>query len=73
VVAGKADADWLEASIMEASSGGLDPLALLSPGEAPYLGKYDEWIPQDLLRKAFSVDGLDVPGFHEMVKRWRMD
>ncbi|BCG59238.1 DEAD/DEAH box helicase [Paenibacillus sp. URB8-2] len=73
VVAGKADADWLEASILEAGSAGVDPLELLAPGEAPYLGKYDEWIPQDLLRKAFAVDGLDVPGFHEMVERWRRD
>ncbi|WP_036723785.1 hypothetical protein, partial [Paenibacillus forsythiae] len=61
------------ASIVEADSSGLDPLALLAPGEAPYLGKYDEWIPQDLLRKAFTVDGLDVPGLHEMVQRWRRD
>lgn len=70
VVAGKADADLLESAILDEGHGDLDPFGLLEPGEAPYLGKYDEWIPPDLLRSAFTVDGLDVPGFKEMTKRW---
>ncbi|AIQ64180.1 ATP-dependent helicase [Paenibacillus stellifer] len=70
VVAGKADADLLESAILDEGNGDLDPYGLLAQGEAPYLGKYDEWIPPDLLRSAFTVDGLDVPGFKEMTKRW---
>ncbi|MBY9079296.1 DEAD/DEAH box helicase [Paenibacillus sp. HN-1] len=73
VVAGKADADWLESAILDEGHGDLDPFGLLEPGEAPYLGKYDEWIPPDLLRSAFTVDGLDIPGFKEMTKRWMAD
>lgn len=33
---------------------------LVSPGEAPKLQKYDEFIPPHLLRKAFALDYLDV-------------
>ena len=33
---------------------------LVSPGEAPKLQKYDEFIPPHLLRKAFALDYLDM-------------
>lgn len=70
VVAGKTDAETLEAEIIAESMAAADPLSLLSPDEAPYLGKYDEFIPHELLRKAFSLDGLDVPGLIEILKTW---
>lgn len=70
VVAGKTDAETLEAEIIAESMAATDPLSLLSPDEAPYLGKYDEFIPHELLRKAFSLDGLDVPGLIEILKTW---
>lgn len=71
VVAGRADAETLEREIMAESFDIQDPIALLKPDEAPYLGKYDEFIPHDLLRKAFSLDGLDVDGLREILKNWR--
>ncbi|MRN54424.1 DEAD/DEAH box helicase [Paenibacillus monticola] len=71
VVAGKTDAETLEAEILAESAAATDPLSLLSPDEAPYLGKYDEFIPHELLRKAFSLDGLDVPGLINVLKQWR--
>jgi len=71
VVAGKTDAETLEAEIIAESMAATDPLSLLSPDEAPYLGKYDEFIPHELLRKAFSLDGLDVPGLIEVLKQWQ--
>ncbi|MFF2015642.1 DEAD/DEAH box helicase [Paenibacillus sp. NPDC058177] len=71
VVAGKTDAETLEAEILAESAATADPLGLLAPDEAPYLGKYDEFIPHDLLRKAFSLDGLDLPGLLEVLKQWR--
>ncbi|NUU62141.1 DEAD/DEAH box helicase [Paenibacillus agri] len=71
VVAGKTDAETLEAEILAESTATADPLGLLAPDEAPYLGKYDEFIPHDLLRKAFSLDGLDLPGLLEVLKQWR--
>ncbi len=71
VVAGKADAETLEAAILAEAAAASDPLSLLSKDEAPYLGKYDEFIPHDLLRKAFSLDGLDVPGLQAVLDQWQ--
>ncbi|MFE4711480.1 DEAD/DEAH box helicase [Paenibacillus sp. NPDC056722] len=71
VVAGKTDAETLEAEILAESAATADPLGLLAPDEAPYLGKYDEFIRHDLLRKAFSLDGLDLSGLLEVLKQWR--
>ncbi|WP_410511376.1 DEAD/DEAH box helicase [Paenibacillus sp. BR2-3] len=71
VVAGSVDAETLEAEIIAEAAAAAEPLTLLTPDEAPYLGKYDEFIPHELLRKAFSLDGLDVPGLIEVLKQWR--
>ncbi|MCM3782140.1 DEAD/DEAH box helicase [Neobacillus mesonae] len=62
VVAGKTDADTLFESIREELALSEDPASLLEPDEAPYLGKYDEFVTPQLVRNAFSVDGLDVKG-----------
>ncbi|GGF62658.1 ATP-dependent helicase [Paenibacillus albidus] len=71
VVAGTTTAETLEAEIIAETSAAADPLTLLAPDEAPYLGKYDEFIPHELVRKAFSLDGLDLPGLVEVLKQWR--
>jgi ATP-dependent Lhr-like helicase len=71
VVAGKADAETLEEEIVAETTAATDAISLLGPDEAPYLGKYDEFIPHDLLRKAFSLDGLDVPGLLSVIKQWK--
>ncbi|NOU77591.1 DEAD/DEAH box helicase [Paenibacillus sp. LMG 31459] len=71
VVAGKADAETLEEEIIAETAAAADAISLLGPDEAPYLGKYDEFIPHDLLRKAFSLDGLDVPGLLSVIKQWK--
>ncbi len=71
VVAGRTDPETLEEEIIAESTAATDPLSLLGPDEAPYLGKYDEFIPHDLLRKAFSLDGLDVPGLLSVLKKWQ--
>lgn len=59
VVSGKTDADTLLAQILMESSSLEDLSALLKPDEAPYLGKYDEFVDPDLLRIAFAEDGLE--------------
>ncbi|WP_379134302.1 DEAD/DEAH box helicase [Paenibacillus sp. sgz500958] len=73
VVAGSTDAATLEAEIIGECTAATEPLSLLSPDEAPYLGKYDEFIPHELIRKAYSLDGLDVPGLVEVLKQWHND
>ncbi|MNI58396.1 hypothetical protein D3C73_1135070 [compost metagenome] len=69
VVAGTADAESLLASIRDELSGAHDPEALLDAAEAPYLGKYDEYVPPELVRRAFAVDGLDVKGLAEVLRK----
>lgn len=66
VVAGKIDAETLMEQIRLESAACKDPISLLTQDEAPYLGKYDEFIAPDLIRRAFAEDGLDVEAMKEM-------
>ncbi|MDN4603449.1 DEAD/DEAH box helicase [Paenibacillus sp. F6_3S_P_1C] len=65
VVSGKVDGRTLLAEIMSECRTAEDASALLSENEAPYLGKYDEFVAPPLIREAFSVDGLDLNGLKE--------
>ena len=46
----------------------LDPMELLYPKEVPVFDKYDEFIPEELVRKGFAFGVLDV---EDMKKRVR--
>ncbi|MGW7159919.1 DEAD/DEAH box helicase [Paenibacillus taichungensis] len=65
VVSGKVDGRTLLAEIMSECRAAEDASALLSENEAPYLGKYDEFVAPPLIREAFAVDGLDLNGLKE--------
>ncbi|AFZ19808.1 DEAD/DEAH box helicase [Allocoleopsis franciscana] len=43
---------------------------LVSSEECPRLHKYDEFIPNNLLRQAFICDSLDVAELREIIKNW---
>ncbi len=43
---------------------------LVSPEEAPKLQKYDQFIPPDLLSKAFALDYLDLLELGKIVSSW---
>ena len=43
---------------------------LLGEEEVPKLQKYDEFIPPDLLRRAFAADQLDVTVLGQVVSHW---
>ena len=45
----------------------LDAIALLGPDEVPKLQKYDEFMPPDLLRRAFAVDRLNLETLRQSV------
>lgn len=68
VVAGRAGAKELLAAIQAELASVPHPEALLAGSEAPYLGKYDEFLPPELVRRAFAVDGLDVTGLVEALE-----
>ncbi|MCG7409648.1 DEAD/DEAH box helicase [Paenibacillus sp. ACRRX] len=58
-VSGHADAATLSDQIQWELQHIDDPVSLLGSEEAPYLGKYDEFVKPELVRKAFAVDGLE--------------
>jgi len=59
-VSGQCGAEELQREIERIADQTIDPFKLLDEDEAPFLGKYDEFVPAELLRKAFVTDGLDL-------------
>ena len=48
-----------------------DPLELVYPREVPVFEKYDEYLPEELVRKGFAYGVLDVDGMKQRVLSWR--
>ena len=49
----------------------LDPLELVYPKEVPVFEKYDEFVPEALVRKGFALGVLDTAAMRERVQSWR--
>ena len=47
-----------------------DPMDLVYPAEVPYFEKYDELVPEELVRKGFALGTLDVAGMKARVRQW---
>ena len=47
------------------------PIDLVYPGEVPYFDKYDEYLPEELVRKGFAEGVLDIEGMRRRVLGWR--
>ena len=47
-----------------------DPLELVYPKEVPVFEKYDEYVPEELVRKGFALGVLDVDGMKQRVLGW---
>ena len=47
-----------------------DPLELVYEKEVPVFEKYDEFVPEDLIRKGFAYGVLDVEGMKKRVLSW---
>ena len=48
----------------------IDPMELLYPNETPYFDKYDEFVPDELVRKGFAYGVLDIKGMLERIGQW---
>lgn len=48
----------------------IDPMELVYPKELPLFDKYDEYLPEKLVKKGFALGVLDVDGLREKVLRW---
>ena len=48
-----------------------DPLELVYPNEVPVFEKYDEYVPEELVRKGFAYGVLDLEGMRRRVLSWK--
>ena len=67
---GKCKTTSLYHEIKSITNRAIEAEALLGDDEVPKLQKYDEFIPPDLLRRAFTVDYLDLAALGDIVKDW---
>lgn len=49
-----------------------DPLELVYPKELPLFDKYDEYLPEELVRKGFAYGVLDIDGLKDTVLSWKL-
>lgn len=49
----------------------LDPMELLFDGEVPLFEKYDEFVPEELVRKGFAYGVLGVDEMKARIRAWR--
>lgn len=56
--------------VAEEAAKEFDPLDLVYPNEVPVFEKYDEYVPETLIRKGFAHGVLDVAGMKQRVLGW---
>ncbi len=66
----KADAGEFFRVVSEEIRKPIDPLELVYPKELPLFDKYDEYLPEALVRKGFAYGVLDLDGLREAVLSW---
>ena len=66
----KVDEDTFFRTLFEEIQKPMDPLELVYPKELPLFDKYDEYLPESLVRKGFAWGVLDVDGLREKVLSW---
>ena len=48
----------------------IDPLELVYPKELPFFDKYDEYLPEELVRKGFAYGVLDLDEMKKAILNW---
>ena len=56
--------------VSEEAGKDFDPLELVYPKEVPVFEKYDEYVPEELVRKGFALGVLDVGSMTKRVRSW---
>jgi ATP-dependent Lhr-like helicase len=69
---GKSSLEQLRDEVKSFGKKDLTGYDLVSSEECPRLQKYDEYIPNNLLRQAYICDSLDVAELREIIKSWEM-
>lgn len=57
--------------VAEEAEKDIDPLELVYPKEVPVFEKYDEYVPEELVRKGFAFGVLDIEGMKKRVLGWK--
>ena len=63
----KATKEQFFAVLAEEAAKPLDPMELVYPGEVPVFEKYDEFLPEELVRKGFAYGILDIDTMRKRV------
>ena len=66
-----ADEDTFYKVVREEAEKDFDPMDLVYPKEVPVFEKYDEYIPDELVRKGFAYGILDIKGMKKRVLSWK--
>ena len=66
----RADAEEFMDALQTAAAQECDPLELVYPAEVPVFDKYDEFVPEELVRKGFAYGVLDIEGMRDRVLGW---
>ena len=56
--------------VREEAEADIDPMELVYPKEVPVFEKYDEYVPEELIRKGFAYGVLDMDGMKQRVMSW---
>ncbi len=66
----KADAETFFEVLADAAESDFAPIELVYPGEVPYFDRYDEFVPENLVRKGFAEGVLDIEGMRKRAVGW---
>ena len=66
-------AEWLEMLAQKVRREGIDCMALMESGEVPAFEKYDDYIPPELLRRAYAIDRLRADEVTQRIFAWEQE
>ena len=69
----KVDAKDFFRIVREEAEKPLDPMELVYPKELPLFDKYDEYVPEELVRKGFAYGVLDVETMRDTILSWKAE
>ena len=67
----KADKETFFRVIFEEIEKPIDPLELVYPNEVPIFDKYDDYVPDSLMKKGFAYGVLDLEGLKQRIRGWK--
>ena len=69
----KADKETFFQVLFEEIEKPIDPLELVYPNEVPIFDKYDDYVPESLMKKGFAYGVLDLEGLKKRILEWKSE